>query len=244
MRDFWDARAQEDAYFFVDDRQPYGAPDTESFWADGQSLLDYYAEHLGAHIEPGDTVVEIGCGIGRLTRPIAARAAHVHALDVSARMLDRARTEHPDLDNVDWVQGSGSDLQPVGDAGAHACLSHVVFQHIPDPRITLSYVTEMGRVLRSGGWSAFQVSNAPSIHRPRGSGPLAAARRLLRRGSGGPRGQHHPAWLGSAVDLDELRQTAAAAGLDVERVEGAGTQFCLVMLRRVQPEVPSAGASA
>jgi len=72
---------------------------------------------------------------------------------------------------------------------------------------------------------------------------VLSARRLLRRGSDGPRGQHHPAWLGSAVDLDELRQTAAAAGLDVERVEGAGTQFCLVMLRRVQPEVPSAGPS-
>jgi hypothetical protein len=34
------------------------------------------------------------------------------------------------------------------------------------------------------------------------------------------------------MDLGELRATADAAGLDVERVEGAGTQYCIVLVRR------------
>ena len=47
-----------------------------------------------------------------------------------------------------------------------------------------------------------------------------------------PRGRTNAAWLGSAVNLDELRATANDAGLDVENIEGAGTQFCFVRLRR------------
>jgi hypothetical protein len=34
------------------------------------------------------------------------------------------------------------------------------------------------------------------------------------------------------VDLGELTQTADAAAMDVERVRGEGTQFCLVLLRK------------
>jgi len=103
-------------------------------------------------------------------------------------MLERARELNPGLANVEWLRGDGSSLAGIEDASASACVSHVVFQHIPDPRVTLAYVREMGRVLRPGGWAAFQVSNDPAVHtRP---GPLRRARRalagLVRRA---PRGQ-------------------------------------------------------
>ena len=146
-------------------------------------------------------------------------------------MLERARNLNTELDNVEWVHGDGSSLRPVPDACAAACFSHVVFQHVPDPAITLSYVREMGRVLRPGGWSAFQVSNDPSIHRPHGG--WAGLRRRLRSVVGrAPKGQRDPAWLGSAVDLDDLRAAADDGGTQVERVVSEGTQFCLVLLRK------------
>jgi hypothetical protein len=47
-----------------------------------------------------------------------------------------------------------------------------------------------------------------------------------------PGGQADPAWLGSAVDLDALRAVAAGSGLELDRVEGEGTQFCLVRARK------------
>jgi hypothetical protein len=107
----------------------------------------------------------------------------------------------------------------------------VVFQHIPDPAITLGYVREMGRVLRPGGWSAFQVSNDPRVHEG-SSRPTGLRARLATLVGRAPRGQSDPAWLGSAIDLDELAAAADSAGMDVERVDGAGQQFCLVVLRR------------
>src|SRR5436309_6025882 len=91
MQQFWDARAREDAYYFVDDRLDYRHPDIERFWAEGEVDLDRVLESVGARIEPSDAAVEIGCGLGRLTRAIAARARSVTGIDVSEEMLTRAR---------------------------------------------------------------------------------------------------------------------------------------------------------
>jgi ubiquinone/menaquinone biosynthesis C-methylase UbiE len=173
-------------------------------------------------------VLEIGCGIGRITRVLAGRAAHLLALDVSDEMLARAREHYPGLDRVRWILGDGTSLHGIAGASVDACVSVVVLQHVPDPAVTLGYVRELGRVLVPGGWAALQVSNDPAIH-VASQRPVA---RLLAALGRAPRGQRHPAWLGSSVDLDELRQVAAASSLRVERVWGEGSQYCQLLLRR------------
>lgn len=225
MRRFWDERAREDAFFFVDDRLTYRRPDLASFWRGGEEALDGLLAACGVDLHGGEDVVEVGCGAGRMTRAIAGRARSVRAIDVSSEMLDVARRMNPQLENVAWLHGDGTTLAGVDSASADACVSHVVFQHIPDPEVTLGYVREMGRVLRPGGWAAFQVSNDPAVHRPRSAGRGRPWRRR-------PRGQGHPAWLGSAVELDALAAAAADGGMAVESVVGATTQFCLVRTRR------------
>ena len=225
---FWDERAREHALFFVDNTLDYRDPDVERFWAEGERAVTAILDQLGIEVGTADTVVEIGCGVGRLTRVLAGRAARVVALDVSSEMLARARELNPALENVTWLHGDGASLAGVEDASADGCFSHVVFQHLPEPELTLGYVREMARVLRPGGWAVFGVSTDPAVHRPkRRAGWRLAA--LLRRG---PRGQEHPAWLGSAVPLARLERCADEAGLELERVLYPGTQFTLVRGRR------------
>ncbi len=227
MRRFWNERAREDAFYFVDTRQRYRRPDHARFWA-ADELVDYLLAQLEVELHADETVLEIGCGIGRITRSLAARAHDVIALDVSDEMLRQARELNPELDNVRWVQGDGVTLTEIEPDSVDACISVVVLQHVPDAEITLGYVRELGRVLRPGGWAALQVSNDPSIHRPRD--------RLLHRVMAlvrlGPRGRRHPAWLGSYVELSAIADAAADSGTGIERVWGAGTQYCLVLLRR------------
>lgn len=234
MRQFWDRRAREDAFHFVDTRMRYRDPDTDSFWRAGERDLEMLLELGGVSVERDQTILEIGCGIGRLTRPLAIRAARVLALDVSPEMLAQAREHNAGLANVTWILGDGTSLAALADATVDACVSHVVFQHIPDPAITLGYVREIGRVLRPGGWTVFGVSNDPRVHTAGAHGGMLhrAWRRLLAWAGRAPRGQHDPAWLGSAVDLTRLTATAAEAGMQVERTTGAGTQFCVVHARR------------
>lgn len=229
---FWDERAREDAFHFVDSRLPYRGGEDERFWSGGEEAVSQMLEVVGVELEPTDVVVDIGCGIGRLTRALAARAGEVLALDVSSEMLARAEQLNAHLDNVRWLHGDGTTLAPIADSSVDACFSHVVFNHIPDPAITLGYVREMSRVLRPGGWSAFQISTDPEAeaHAPPGRAPLR--RRLAALAGRAPRAYDHPAWLGSAVDLGALRRTASDAGLAVERVEAPESFFCTVLVRR------------
>jgi SAM-dependent methyltransferase len=228
MRRFWDERAKEDAYYFVDNRLDYGAPDVERFWDGGEEALGLLLEIAGASIEPDHTVLDIGCGLGRLSRAAASRAAKVLALDVSEEMLRQARELNAQLTGVEWIHGDGLTLQPIPDASVDACISIVVFQHIPDPAITLGYMREIGRVLRPGGFAAFQLSTDERIHHP--NQPLRSRLRSLR--GRGPRGQSNPSWVGSAVNVDDLRAVCGEAGLGLERVEDPGTQYTTVLAKR------------
>jgi SAM-dependent methyltransferase len=238
MRRFWNARAREDAAYFVDTRRPYRQAGGKLF-TDAEELVDFVLHGLGAELRAGDTVLEIGCGVGRMTRVLASRAAAVIALDVSDEMLAQARELGPDLTNVSWVLGDGTSLAGIEDAGVDACFSTVVFQHLPDPELTLGYVREVGRVLRRGGWAALQVSNDPSVHIPRDD----VRGRLKSVVGRAPKGQTHPAWLGSAVELPAVREAAAASSLRLDRVWGEGSQYCQLLLRKAAPAPPS-GAGA
>jgi SAM-dependent methyltransferase len=222
--------------FFIHNVLEYGDPDETSFWSSGPENLDATLAPFGRAIGSGDRVVEIGCGIGRMTRALAGRAAHVTGIDVSAEMIERARVALADLENVELLVGNGRDLAGVPDAGADVVYSFIVFQHIPDPSITCGYIREIGRVLRPGGWTVFQVSERPEIHRVaswRSERTVAARmRRVLGRR---PRGVLDPRWLGSAVDRSDLLGAIAEGGLELDGTVGDGTQFCMVHAHRPGP---------
>lgn len=58
----------------------------------------------------GDTVVDLGCGTGLLTAPVAQRVGLVVGVDPEADMLAIARRETPFRSNIVWVLGSDQDL--------------------------------------------------------------------------------------------------------------------------------------
>jgi SAM-dependent methyltransferase len=229
MRKFWDERAREDAFHFVDNREPYREADEERFWREGERDLDTLLGTLELQVRLDDHVIDVGCGIGRLTRALAPRAAHVTGLDISPAMLARAQELNPHLNNVTWLLGDGASLTGVPDGSVDGVVSHVVLQHIPSPKVQLGYVAEFARVLRPGGWAAFGLSTDPRVHERK-----PASRRDLFRALAGrtPAGQDEPEWLGAAVPLDALGAAAQQAGLVLERIEGANTQFTLVRATR------------
>jgi SAM-dependent methyltransferase len=223
MKDFWDARARENAEYFVDNRLDYNDGDQEFFWEYGRKDLSEMLASVAAQLQPSDDVLDIGVGVGRLSRALVEQVAHVTGIDVSAEMIERAKQNLAGHD-VRLIVGDGSSLQPLTDASFDAVVSLVVFQHIPDPQITLGYVREIGRVLKPGGWAAFQVSNDPEIHSKDYPRP-SLLKRLIGRA---PKGQDDPAWRGSAVELEALRAAAADGGMTVAQTTGEGTQYCIV----------------
>ena len=93
--------------------------------------------------------LEIGCGAGRLTGPMADYFHTVHALDVSEGMIDYART-HVTGENVSFHIVTGTEI-PLHDASVTAVFSTHVFQHLDSIDDAGSYFREIHRVLGMGG---------------------------------------------------------------------------------------------
>ena len=58
--------------------------------------------------QPGERVLDLGCGTGDLTAQLAERGARVIGLDASTEMVNEARRKHPTLD---FVVGDGQELR-------------------------------------------------------------------------------------------------------------------------------------
>src|SRR3989441_3111367 len=100
-----------------------------------------------AALLPGDLVVEVGCGTGRLTLPLAAMTpARVTGVDKEARMLDVARGKDT-AGRVDWLGGSAYRL-PLAE-GTAALVMMVMVVHLLRQRVRA--FTEARRILRPGG---------------------------------------------------------------------------------------------
>jgi SAM-dependent methyltransferase len=227
---YWDERARENALYFVDNEVDYDDPDSDAFWRRGEEVVDRMLDMVDLSPSPDDSVLDIGCGVGRLTRALAARTRRVYGLDVSNEMLTLAREHNADLSNVEWLHGDGQGLIVVADSSVNGCFSHVVFQHIPDPGITLNYVREMGRVLRPGGWALFQVSTNPEVHEaPAPAGLRTRIKGLLGRDRAA---ESNRSWWGSAVEVAALRSAADEGGLEIERLLDEGSQYTTVLARR------------
>jgi len=121
-----------------------------------ESALESYAGvanpfSLGA-LEPGERVLDLGCGAGTDTLVAAQMVgpeAHVTGIDMTPEMLAKARAaaEELGLGNVDFVEGEGEQL-PFEDETFDVVISNGVIDLIPDKDAVFS---GLFRVLKPGG---------------------------------------------------------------------------------------------
>jgi len=232
MRSFWDRRARENPMWFVHSTLDYAHPDSDEFWRSGEETLDRTLEPFDVQVTGRDRVLDVGCGVGRITRALAQRAESVVGLDVSEEMVSRAATNLAGLDNVEVVLGNGRDLSPIPDASVDVAYSFLVFLHVPDPAVTCNYIAEMGRVLRPGGWTLFHVSEDPAAHLPENRPDPGLADRLRAALRRRPRGTKEAQWVGAAVDRADVLDALRRGGLELEASVGDGTLYCLLYARR------------
>ncbi len=108
-----------------------------------------------AGIEEGMSVVDLGCGPGAFTLPIARAVGSrgkVYAVDVQPAMIERveaklARPENADVVNVETRLASAYEL-PFGDDSLDAASLVGVLDEIPDQARALK---ELRRALKPGG---------------------------------------------------------------------------------------------
>ena len=99
------------------------------------------------------TVLDIGCGIGRLEVELAPRVAAVHGIDVSMQMINAALRRCAPLSNVHLLKVTGRDLADYSDRSFDAVIAVDTFPYINQSGAALveRYFAEAQRVLKPGG---------------------------------------------------------------------------------------------
>jgi cyclopropane fatty-acyl-phospholipid synthase-like methyltransferase len=104
-------------------------------------------------LSPERTVLDIGCGIGRLEIELAFRVKAVHGIDVSNQMINAALRRCAPLPNVHLIKGTGRDLGEYQDAEFDVAIAVDTFPYINQAGQALvdRYFSEVARVLKPGG---------------------------------------------------------------------------------------------
>jgi ubiquinone/menaquinone biosynthesis C-methylase UbiE len=100
-----------------------------------------------AYLHPGMAVADVGTGTGFMSAGLAPLVSHVHAIDGSIAMLNEARRNLTQFDNVEFYEADGLSL-PLQDESVHAVFANMYLHHCLDP---LAAIREMVRILRPAG---------------------------------------------------------------------------------------------
>ncbi|MEO7367238.1 MAG: class I SAM-dependent methyltransferase [Gemmatimonadaceae bacterium] len=99
------------------------------------------------------TVLDLGCGIGRITSELSPRVREVHGIDVSRGMINTAMRRCEPLTNVHLLKTTGHDLRDFGDESFDTVIAVDTFPYINQAGEALveSHFSEVARALKPGG---------------------------------------------------------------------------------------------
>jgi ubiquinone/menaquinone biosynthesis C-methylase UbiE len=168
-------------------------------------------------VRPGNTVVDVGCGTGFLTRQAAMQMqgeGRLVGVDLSSSMLEKAKENLSRLALLTSVEFRVGDAEkiPVQDDFADAVVGNMILHHCPRPRRVIS---EMTRIAKDGGRIA--VADLEKHNE-----------RWLRE-------EMADRWLG--FDLAKVKKWLEDAGLDDVKMQLARTKCCGISLHGRKAEI-------
>jgi SAM-dependent methyltransferase len=215
MRDDWNRRAREDANYYV----AFGRreQDNTEFLSTASEVLRAIEPELKRLMQGNPRnrrALEIGCGPGRLLRPMSRHFGEIHGVDVSDEMIGLARKNLAGIPHAHVHATSGDGLPQFAGESFDFVYSYAVFQHIPSRDVVFSYLNEIGRVLKPGGIARFQLNGLPET----------AGR--------------YDTWAGVRVPARDISTFAAEHSLQLLALDGASTQYMWVTWRKKPVSAP------
>ena len=180
LRGDWESLAERDALHAIltDAAKTRGRWDIQEFMSTGNTEIKTVMNHLSGLPYLPDyqgKALDFGCGVGRLSQPLARYFASCIGLDISHRMIEKAESLNR-CPNCNYAANSDTHL-PFADAHFSFIYSNIVLQHLPR-HISKEYLQEFVRLLAPGGVLVFGVQD--SFAAPDVSSLLTRVRHILR----------------------------------------------------------------
>ncbi len=170
----WNSMAKENSRYFV--KTNHGQEiNEETFQKSGEEDFKEHIEEDSFLIQKlGDlkerSVLEIGCGTGRITEFLARRFKTVAGIDISEEMIRVGKERLKNLPNVRLLATDGLSY-PFPSLSFDFVFSFIVFQHMPDTATIRKNFEEISRVLKDGGIGKIQLRGEPTSKKYRFYGP-------------------------------------------------------------------------
>lgn len=134
-----------------------GFNEEDAFKKSGESNTKWIREFLNLYnIDWKDkTVVELGCGAGRMTEFIAKDVKFIQAVDISAEMINRLHQRLGYQRNIEALCII-RDYSVISDISVDLIISFLVFQHTPEDMVERLF-EDGRRILKQGGYYFFQI---------------------------------------------------------------------------------------
>ncbi len=222
MRADWNERAREDANYYV----AFGRrdQDDDEFFSTAADVVRDLEGEL-KRLPPAVPVaarraLEIGCGPGRLMRPMSRHFGEIYGVDVSDEMIAQAKVK---LHDIPWAyphHANGADLSQFPCGHFDFVYSFAVLQHIPSADVVFSYLRETVRVLKPGGVARLQINGLPKTE------------------------QDYTTWEGVRVSADQVHRFTREQGVRLLSLTGVETQYMWTSWQKPPLDEPPADTSA
>ena len=126
----------------------------------GSAANQWYALILPRiyHFLPAEHILEIAPGYGRWTQFLAQQATVLSVVDLSEKCITQCRERFAQYDHLRYYVNDGKSLSNIADDSVDFVFSFDSLVHA-DMHIIQAYISEIRRVLRSGGAAVIHHSN-------------------------------------------------------------------------------------
>lgn len=166
----WNKLADENHRYYIVSKKGRGI-DSEEFRKTGLENYNdiiksdaFLLDELGFY--NGKKVLEIGCGIGRMTEFFANDFEDAYGIDISEKMIEEGKKylAHLNSNKIHLIATDGVNY-PFENNFFDLVFSYIVFQHMPSKEVVKKNLEEVFRVLNPNGIAKIQLRGGSQPHK-------------------------------------------------------------------------------